>query len=517
MGLKRVVHTADADEFPKGVTQMKSSILARLCVGLAGAALLASVDAAATTVDLGTVTGWQSFDVDNTSFAVAAASTSWTDQASYVGDGSLLNFTATLTSAETLQVVDLGYSGDIFQVYDNGALIGTTSAVSATGNGTTYVLGQANQAFADAAFSSGSFILGAGSHSITGVMIQSANDPVLGTAFNATQGAVLLAAPVPEPTTWMLMSGGLLGLVLLSRARQTRRLPQALITGAVVAAALAATPASAATVTARVIAFNDFHGNLQSPGKFNLVTSTGGADYLAAYIASLKAANPNNIVVHAGDMVGASPLISAFFHDEGTIEVMNQVGVDISSVGNHEFDGGMTELLRKQSGGSCFPNANGVSSTTYASGVNSCEGSNPTNQGSAFASLIGPTFQGARFKYLAANVAVTATGKTLFPAYYIKTFNGVRVAFIGMTLRSTPTIVTPTGVAGLQFNDEAATVNALIPQLRARGVNAIIVVIHQGGAQGAAPNDLNNCSELNPTTPATDSMPSPCSRSATAW
>jgi len=380
---------------------------------------------------------------------------------------------------------DLGYSGDIFQVYDNGALIGTTSAVSATGNGTTYVLGQANQAFADAAFSSGSFILGAGSHSITGVMIQSANDPVLGTAFNATQGAVLLAAPVPEPTTWMLMSGGLLGLVLLSRARQTRRLPQALITGAVVAAALAATPASAATVTARVIAFNDFHGNLQSPGKFNLVTSTGGADYLAAYIASLKAANPNNIVVHAGDMVGASPLISAFFHDEGAIETMNQLGVDIASVGNHEFDAGSAELLRKQNGGVCFGGASG-----WTLGQNSCEGGNPVNP----VPDVGTVFQGAKFRYLSANVIVQSTGKPLFPAYAIREFDDVRVAFIGMTLKDTPTIVLPSGVAGLQFNDEADTVNALIPQLKRRGVHAIVVVVHQGGAQGAAPNFINDCS-----------------------
>jgi 5'-nucleotidase len=228
--------------------------------------------------------------------------------------------------------------------------------------------------------------------------------------------------------------------------------------------------AYAAPVSVKIIAFNDFHGNLQSPGNFSGQPS-GGVDYLAAYVAQLKSQNPNSVVVSAGDLVGASPLISAFFHDEGSIETMNKLGLDFNAVGNHEFDVGKDELLRKQNGG-CHP-----------SGVNTCQVSNP--------------FEGAKFKFLSANVVNNATGKTLFPAYGIKTLNGVRIAFIGMTLAATPSIVTPTGVAGLTFKDEADTVNALIPQLRAKGVKAIVVLVHQGGFQApVAPNFINDCSGL---------------------
>jgi 5'-nucleotidase len=116
---------------------------------------------------------------------------------------------------------------------------------------------------------------------------------------------------------------------------------------------------------------------------------------------------------------------------------------------------------------------------------NSCKGVGSSAPG---------TFDGAKFKWLSANVVETATGRTLFPAYGLKTFNGVPVAFIGMTLKGTPSIVTPTGVAGLEFRDEADTVNALIPQLRRQGVKAIVVLVHQGGFQ-TSPNvgDINGC------------------------
>jgi len=236
---------------------------------------------------------------------------------------------------------------------------------------------------------------------------------------------------------------------------------------------LIAGAAHADTTTVKIIAFNDFHGNLNSPGAFSGFPS-GGADYLAGYIADLKSQNPNNVVVQAGDVIGASPLVSALFHDEGTIEVMNRAGLDIASVGNHEFDEGSAELLRMQTGG-CHP-----------TDPHSCEG----------AQVGTPVpFEGAKFKYASANVAVTSTGRTLFPPYVIKTFGSVRVGFIGMTLKDTPTIVTPSGVAGLSFSDEAATVNALIPKLRGLGIEAIVVVVHQGGFQGGdSPNFINDCS-----------------------
>lgn len=231
------------------------------------------------------------------------------------------------------------------------------------------------------------------------------------------------------------------------------------ITAAAVALAFAGS-AFAAPVNVKIIGFNDFHGNLQSPGNFS-GNPSGGAEYLAGYINKLRAQNPNNVVVHAGDMVGASPLISALFNDEPTIEAMNLIGVDLASVGNHEFDDGKAELQRLQNGG------------CRAGDPNSCKGPSAS-------------FAGAQFKFLAANVTENSTGKPLFPRYVIKTFGGVRMAFIGMTLEATPTIVTPTGVAGLTFSDEAQTVNALIRTLRNQGVNAIVVVVHEGGVNTGA-------------------------------
>ncbi len=238
-------------------------------------------------------------------------------------------------------------------------------------------------------------------------------------------------------------------------------------------------------ITVKIIGFNDFHGNLQSPGTFGQNTivpaaqrpAVGGAEYIAAYVARLKAQNPLNAVVGGGDFIGASPLISALFFDEPAVEVMNHVGVDFTSVGNHEFDKGSAELKRLQNGGCKITNGQ--------PDPNSCKG---------LGSRAAGTFDGAQFKWLSANVIETATGRTLLAPYGIKSFNGVKVAFIGMTLKGTPSIVTPTGVAGLQFNDEADTVNALVPRLRAQGIEAIVVLVHQGGFQ-SSPNvgDINGC------------------------
>ncbi len=236
--------------------------------------------------------------------------------------------------------------------------------------------------------------------------------------------------------------------------------------------AFAAGAAQAATTTVKVIAFNDFHGNLQTPGLFSSVPS-GGVDVLASYVSNLKAQNPNNVVVSAGDVIGASPLISGLFHDEPTIETMNRLGLEFNAVGNHEFDEGGTELLRMQRGG-CHP-----------TDPNTCQGATVGTP---------PTFEGAKFKFLSANVFVTATGKTLFPAFGVKVVGGVRMGFIGLTFKDTPTVVTPSGVAGLEFRDEVQSINAAVKQLRGLGVQTIVVLIHQGGFQGAAPNFINDCS-----------------------
>jgi 5'-nucleotidase len=234
----------------------------------------------------------------------------------------------------------------------------------------------------------------------------------------------------------------------------------------------------------KLIGFNDFHGNLESPGTFGVNTSVpsadrpavGGADYLAGYVSKLKAQNPNNVVVGAGDLIGASPLVSALFNDEPAVESLNRVGLEFSSVGNHEFDKGSAELLRLQNGG--------CKTTGGAQDPNSCKG----------ATVGTPVpFEGAKFKWLSANVVATSTGKTLLAPYGTKTFNGVPVAFVGMTLKGTPSIVTPTGVAGLQFNDEADAVNALVPELRGKGIEAIVVLVHQGGFQTGTLSDINGC------------------------
>lgn len=237
-------------------------------------------------------------------------------------------------------------------------------------------------------------------------------------------------------------------------------------------------------VVVKLIGFNDYHGNLQSPGTFGQNTAipptqrppVGGADALAAWVARLKAQNPLNVIVGAGDFIGASPLVSALFHDEPAVETLNRIGLEFNAVGNHEFDRGATELLRLQNGGCRI--VDGVQDP------NSCRG----------AEVGTPVpFEGAKFRWLSANVVSEATGQPLLAPYGVKTFDGVRVAFVGMTLKGTPAIVTPAGVVGLKFLDEADTVNALVPQLRRRGIEAIVVLVHQGGFQSAGLSDINGC------------------------
>jgi 5'-nucleotidase len=222
------------------------------------------------------------------------------------------------------------------------------------------------------------------------------------------------------------------------------------------------------TVNVQILALNDFHGNLLPPsgssGRVGTIDA-GGVEYLATHINNLRALNPNTVVVSAGDMIGASPLLSALFHDEPTIEAFNMIGLDYNAVGNHEFDEGVTELIRMQEGG-CHP-------------VDGC--------------LDGDDFAGADFRFLAANVVYENNGKPIFPAYKMRSFAGAKVAFIGMTLEGTPSIVTPSGVAGVNFLDEANTVNALIPELKKKGIETIVVLIHEGGVQNPSSSPINSC------------------------
>ena len=233
----------------------------------------------------------------------------------------------------------------------------------------------------------------------------------------------------------------------------------------------------------QLLAINDLHGHLQptTPGTIQVgccnpvfnssgvqtgwtqkTVPAGGIAYLATHIKSLRATNPNTITVGAGDMIGASPLVSALFHDEPTIEALNSLGMDVTGVGNHEFDEGVPELLRMQfgdqlGGDGCHP-------------VDGCQDGTP--------------FPGSFFQYLAANVFYEGTQETILPPYEIRQIGNAKIAFIGLTLEGTPTIVTPSAVEGLEFRPEAETVNALVEKLRnEQGVKAFVVLLHQGGFQ----------------------------------
>ncbi|HYH35337.1 MAG TPA: bifunctional metallophosphatase/5'-nucleotidase [Nocardioides sp.] len=236
-----------------------------------------------------------------------------------------------------------------------------------------------------------------------------------------------------------------------------------------------------------LLAINDFHGQLEvvnpssSSGRINQ-TPAGGAAYLAAQLRQerrkSRAAGATPITVAAGDLIGASPLLSAAFHDEPTIEALNKMGLQVASVGNHEFDEGVRELRRMQTGG-CLRDGDG------RNGANSCpDGS----------------FGGAKFRYLAANVkwkdAQGHKRPTVFPGVKVMEVKRERVAFIGMTLEGTDNIVSPSGIRQVDFTDEVRTANAIVPRLRARGIKSIVVLLHEG----VAPSDstaYNDCTGVS--------------------
>ena len=261
----------------------------------------------------------------------------------------------------------------------------------------------------------------------------------------------------------------------------------------------------------QLLAINDLHGHLQAntPGTIQVgccnptfntsgvqngwtqkTVPAGGITFLASHIKALRATNPNTLTVGAGDLIGASPLVSALFHDEPTIEALNSVGLDVSGVGNHEFDEGLAELRRMQfgnqlGGDGCHP-------------VDGCQDGTP--------------FGGSLFQYLAANVFIAGTNTTILPPYEVHRVGNAKIAFIGLTFEATPTVVTPSAVAGLDFRPEVATVNSLVEELRhEQGVKAFVVLLHQGGTQrppappafpGPAPTgeeytDVNKCVNFN--------------------
>ena len=226
-------------------------------------------------------------------------------------------------------------------------------------------------------------------------------------------------------------------------------------------------------VPVQVLAFGDFHGSLEPPaGASGRVftegapVNAGGVEYLGTHVARARAREANTMLVAAGDLIGGSPLLSAALHDEPTIKAMNLLGLDLSVVGNHEFDEGRTELRRMQQGG-CHPQ-------------DGCQGET--------------TFAGASFTYLGANVLVTQTGARLLPPYAIRSFGNARVAFLGLTLRSTPWSTTAIGAKGLRFLDEVETANALVTELKEQGIHAIVALIHQGSISTGLYNECGDAS-----------------------
>lgn len=229
--------------------------------------------------------------------------------------------------------------------------------------------------------------------------------------------------------------------------------------------------AAAGPVTVGILAINDFHGALEPPRQSltwpdgqggSVAVPAGGAAYLASAIDATRARYDHSLTVSAGDLISASQLASSLYLDEPAIGVANRIGLDFNAVGNHEFDRGRAELLRMQNGG-CARHT--------------------TRQPCAV-----EPFGGAQFRFLAAST-LTETGQTLFPAHAIRSFGSgrraVKVGVIGLTLKDTPSLVSPGGIAGLRFADEADSINALVPELKRQGAAAIVVLIHQGGEQGA--------------------------------
>jgi 5'-nucleotidase len=254
---------------------------------------------------------------------------------------------------------------------------------------------------------------------------------------------------------------------------EVKKAATAILAAALICLASNAAAEAAAPIELRILAINDFHGYLRPPpGGIRIVdpddrtkkitVPAGGAEHMATLVSQLRTGKNNTVFVAAGDLIGASPFLSAMFHDEPTIEALSMMGLEVASVGNHEFDEGKDELLRMQNGG-CHP-------------IDGCQGPH--------------RFAGAKFRYLAASTIEKSTGKTIFPSYEIKQFDGIPVAFIGLTLKGTPSLVSPPGVAGLEFRDEAETVNALVSELKARSVEAIVVLIHEGGFPTG---DYNEC------------------------
>ena len=233
----------------------------------------------------------------------------------------------------------------------------------------------------------------------------------------------------------------------------------------------------------QILSFNDYHGHVEDntsgtiDGSFG-GDAAGGGEYLSTKLAELRAASTANdsFTVAAGDLIGGSPYFSGLFHDEPSVESLNEMGLDFSGVGNHEFDEGVDELVRMQDGG-CHP-------------VDGCY----------FPDM---PYAGADFQWLAANVTEDAPDgiddfEDSIPDYSIETTEGGnKIAFIGMTLEDTPELVAASGITGFTFEDEIVAGDAAVAAIQAEDseVETIILMLHEGGIP--SPFAINGCAGIS--------------------
>lgn len=221
-----------------------------------------------------------------------------------------------------------------------------------------------------------------------------------------------------------------------------------------------------------IFSINDFHGHIQPKSPTPLMPRlpdpqtgeikpqpAGGVAYLADALQKLRAPRQHSVFVAAGDLIGASPQLSSLLKDEPTLSALGELGLVATSLGNHELDAGLPELMRK------------------------ARGECPAN------GCVWPEFKGPGFPYLAANLLDANSGRALLPSHVIKEVGGYKVAFVGAVTRDTPLVVVPRAITGLRFADEADTLNALVPQLRAEGAQLLVAVMHEGATQAGGAND----------------------------
>ncbi len=231
-------------------------------------------------------------------------------------------------------------------------------------------------------------------------------------------------------------------------------------------------PPPSQSIELSIFSINDFHGHIQSKLPTPLsprlpdsqtgelkAQAAGGVAYLATVLDKLRSQRKNQVFVAAGDLVGASPQMSSLLKDEPTLSALGELGLAVSSLGNHDLDAGLPELMRKIRG-ECV------------------------STGCAW-----PEFKGASFPYLAANMFETETGKRVLPSHVMRDIGGLKIALVGAVTRDVPKVIIPKNIVGLRFADEADTLNALVPELRAAGAQVLVAIMHEGAMFEGAAND----------------------------